>query len=216
MISLWRERAKALLTRFGGARVQTLRGSSARVHASRRWFLFDQNQTSICGLSPEGPSQRLSLCCPASLETIRGVSGAYAPSPSRQLARPGRLRAEKPLLYFRRRATRRCDFSFYRQKIFFTAIDRNQVRYQLPRHGQRRAVCVALLFFSVIDQRQVRVVSQRHLRRFDQQLEVNFQWCFSCAPDCYRYRATNSGFLPIAKGFQELFVCARNCAILLE
>lgn len=56
---------------------------------------------------------------------------------------------------------RRCDFrSLLLENPLFAAIDRNQVRYQLPRHGQRRAVRVALLFFSVID-RQVRATLAR-------------------------------------------------------
>src|SRR5258708_910748 len=40
-----------------------------------------------------------------------GASGAYAPSPSRLLARPGRPRAEEILLYFAP-ATQRCGFCF--------------------------------------------------------------------------------------------------------
>ncbi len=54
-----------------------------------------ENQTSICCLSPEGPAQKIELvlsCQPRN--NSMGASGAYAPSPSRLLTRPGRLRAE--------------------------------------------------------------------------------------------------------------------------
>ena len=76
-------------------------GASARVRASRRWFLLIQNQTSICCLSPEGPAQKIEFVISCqSRNNPMGASGAYAPSPSRQLTRPGRLRAEEILLIF--------------------------------------------------------------------------------------------------------------------
>jgi len=53
-----------------------------------------ENQTSICCLSPEGPAQKIELVISCqSRNNSMGASGAYAPSPSRQLTRPGRLRA---------------------------------------------------------------------------------------------------------------------------
>src|SRR4029077_1719604 len=46
------------------------------------------------------------------------ASGAYAPSPSRQLTRPGRLRAEEILLCFAH-ATQRCGFCFLLPESLF-------------------------------------------------------------------------------------------------
>src|SRR5882724_5539002 len=60
-----------------------------------------ENQTSICCLSPEGPAQKIELVVRCqSRNNSMGASGAYAPSPSRQLTRPGRQRAEEILLIF--------------------------------------------------------------------------------------------------------------------
>src|SRR6266853_3039973 len=71
-----------------------------------------ENQTSICCLSPAGPAQKIEFVISCqSRNNSMGASGAYAPSPSRQLTRPGRLRAEGILLYFAH-ATRRCGFRF--------------------------------------------------------------------------------------------------------
>src|SRR6266436_4803765 len=72
-----------------------------------------ENQTSICCLSPEGPAQKIEFVISCqSRNNPMGASGAYAPSPSRLLTRPGRLRAEGILLIFHHRATRRCGFLF--------------------------------------------------------------------------------------------------------
>src|SRR6266704_2033581 len=50
-----------------------------------------QNQTSICCLSPEGPAQKIEFVISCqSRNNPRGASGAYAPSLSRLLTRPGR------------------------------------------------------------------------------------------------------------------------------
>jgi hypothetical protein len=54
-------------------------------------------------------------------------------------------------------------FAFYYQKVFLAAIDGNQVRHELSRHGQRGAIGIVLLLFPVIDHRQVHTVSLRHL-----------------------------------------------------
>src|SRR5712671_5942619 len=70
------------------------------------------HQTSICCLSPAGPAQKIEFVISCqSRNNSMGASGAYAPSPSRQLTRPGRLRAEEILLCFAP-ATRRCGFLF--------------------------------------------------------------------------------------------------------
>ncbi len=59
----------------------------------------NENQTSIYCLGPEGLAQKIELVISCqSRNNSMGVSGAHAPSPSRQLTRPGRLRAEGILL----------------------------------------------------------------------------------------------------------------------
>src|SRR6267378_8206889 len=71
-----------------------------------------ENQTSICCLSPAGPAQKIEFVISCqSRNNSMGASGACAPSPSRLLTRPGRLRAEEILLYFAH-ATQRCGFCF--------------------------------------------------------------------------------------------------------
>jgi hypothetical protein len=58
----------------------------------------------------EGPAQKIEFVSSCqSRNNSMGASGAYAPSPSRQLTRPGRLRAEEILLCFAP-ATQRCGF----------------------------------------------------------------------------------------------------------
>src|SRR5260370_42713678 len=60
-----------------------------------------QNQTSICRLRPtNGLDRRLRLCPLPVSKQFDGASGAYAPSPSRQLTRPGRQSAKEILLIF--------------------------------------------------------------------------------------------------------------------
>jgi len=54
------------------------------------------------------------------------------------------------------------------QKVSLTAIDRHQIRDQLPGYGQRRAIGITLLLFLVIQHGQRRAVAWGHLRRFDQ------------------------------------------------
>jgi hypothetical protein len=64
---------------------------------------FQQNQTSICCLSHEGPPQKIELvisCLPRNKST--GASGACTPSPSRVMARPGRPQAEESRVVFSR------------------------------------------------------------------------------------------------------------------
>src|SRR5438445_6233596 len=71
-----------------------------------------ENQTSICCLSPAGPTQKIEFVISCqSRNNPMGASGAYAPSPSRQLTRPGRLRAEEILLVPPPRSRQRCSSS---------------------------------------------------------------------------------------------------------
>ena len=78
-----------------------------------------ENQTSICCLSPAGPAQKIEFVISCqSRNNSMGASGAYVPSPSRQLTRPGRLRAEEILLYFVP-ATQRCGFCFLLPESLF-------------------------------------------------------------------------------------------------
>src|SRR5712692_5748439 len=143
-----------------------------------------ENQTSICCLSPAGPPQKIEFVISCqSRNNSMGASGAYAPSLSRLLTRPGRLRAEETLLIFSPTVLRGgAVFVFYYQKVFLAAIDGNQVGHELPRHGQRGAIDVALLLFPVIEHRQVHTVSRRHLGCLDQcrlQMFVALlrEWC---------------------------------------
>ena len=95
------------------------------------------------------------------------ASRAYAPSPSRQLTRPGRLRAEEILLCFfplRSGAV----LVFYYQKSFLSAIDSDQVRHHLPRHGQCCVVGIAFLFLLFVYHRQCGAISRRHFCRLNQ------------------------------------------------
>ena len=95
MISL-RQEGKALPTRFGGARVQALFDSSARLLASQPWFLrVVEPDTHL--LSQLAPSfhRGLSWCFPASLETNqREPPEIVLLRPVGLKARPGRQRAE--------------------------------------------------------------------------------------------------------------------------
>src|SRR6266446_2274362 len=165
------KRAKALLTRSGGARNKTLQSSSARFRASRRWFLLDpEPDIHLLSQANEWSSQKIELVISCqSRNNPMGASGAYAPSLSRLLTRPGRLRAEEILLIFFNTALRGgAVFSFYYKKVFLATIHGNQVSHELSCYGQRRAIGVALLFFPVVEHRQVRAVSRRHLGRLDQ------------------------------------------------
>ena len=96
-----------------------------------------QNQTSICCLSPAGPPQKIELVLSCqSRNNSMGASGAYAPSLSRLLTRPGRLRAEEILLIFFNTALRGgAVFSFYYKKVFLAAIHGNQVSHELSYYG---------------------------------------------------------------------------------
>ena len=93
--------------------------------------------------------------------------GACAPSPSRPLTRPGRLRAEEILLYFGH-ATRQCDFCFLLLESFFAG---DQQQLGTPPSSVPRQCCavgIAVLLCLVIKHRQFWAVSRRHLCWFDQ------------------------------------------------
>jgi len=55
-----------------------------------------------------------------------------------------------------------------RHEILFSPFDCEQIRYDLPRHGQRGAIAIASLHLFFIDQGQVVVHPGRRLRSFDQ------------------------------------------------
>src|SRR5580692_1540160 len=114
--------------------------------------------------------RRLSLCFPASLETYQREHPELALlRPVGLTARPGRLRAEEILLVFLAALLRGGTvFSFYCKELFLTAIHGNQVRDELARHRQRRAVGIAFLLFLVVEHGQLRAVARRHLRRLDE------------------------------------------------
>ena len=96
-----------------------------------------QNQTSICCLSPAGPAQKIELVISCqSRNNSMGASRAYAPSPSRQLTRPGRLRAEEILLYFAP-AMQRCSFGFLLPENLFAG---DQQRLGTPPSSAPRPV----------------------------------------------------------------------------
>src|SRR6266481_8040183 len=83
-----------------------------RVHKFGGGSSSNENQTSICCLSPAGPAQKIEFVISCqSRNNPMGASGAYAPSPSRLQTRPGRLRAEEILLYFAP-SRQRCGFCF--------------------------------------------------------------------------------------------------------
>ncbi len=109
-----------------------------------------QNQTSICCLGPEGPSQKIEFVISCQSRNIsKWASGACAPSPSRLTARPGRLRAEETLLYFPAAALRGdAVFVFYYQKVFLAAVHGHQVGHELPCHSQRGPIGISLLLLS--------------------------------------------------------------------
>ena len=110
MIGLCQE-AKTLLTRSGGARVQVLQKSSARLVASRLWFLFDLEPDFHLLAQFFRLPRRLSWCTPASLETFqREHRELTLLRPVAFPARPGRRRAEETLTF--RTPTQRCGFRF--------------------------------------------------------------------------------------------------------
>src|SRR5882724_3889811 len=96
-----------------------------------------ENQTSICCLSPAGPTQKIEFVISCqSRNNPMGASRAYAPSPSRQLTRPGRLRAEEILLWFAP-ATQRCGFGFLLPENLFAG---DQQRLGTPPSSAPRPV----------------------------------------------------------------------------
>src|SRR5260370_2984083 len=96
-----------------------------------------QNQTSLCCLGHERPSQKIELVisCQSS-NNSKGAWGAFTPWPSRLLARPGRPRAEENLL-ISPPSTRRCGFLFLLLEILFGVDPRRPSTPQAcaPRRG---------------------------------------------------------------------------------
>ena len=81
-----------------------LRGFSSRSCLSAVVPLRLRTRHPFAVSAPKGASQKIEFVISCqSRNNSMGASGAYAPSPSRQLTRPGRLRAEEILLYFRTR-----------------------------------------------------------------------------------------------------------------
>ena len=84
---------------LGRSANKSLQVSPARVRASRRWFLLDREPDIHLLSWPRRASQKIELVISCqSRNNSMGASGAYAPSFSRLLTRPGRLRAEEILL----------------------------------------------------------------------------------------------------------------------
>src|SRR2546426_12613104 len=85
---------------LGRSANKSLQVSPARVRASRRWVLLDREPDIHLLSRPRRGSQKIELGISCqSRNNSMGASGAYAPSLSRLLTRPGRLRAEEiPLL----------------------------------------------------------------------------------------------------------------------
>src|SRR2546426_3502872 len=111
MISLCQE-GKSFPDALGRSANKSLQVSPARLRASRRWFLFDREPDIHLLSLPRRASQKIELVISCqSRNNSMGASGAYAPSLSRLLTRPDRLRAEEILLYFAH-ATQRCGFLF--------------------------------------------------------------------------------------------------------
>src|SRR5713101_6562210 len=111
---------------LGRSANKSLQVSPARLRASRRWFLFDREPDIHLLSRPPRAAQKIEFVISCqSRNNSMGASGAYAPSLSRLLTRPGRLRAEEILLIFRHRATRRCGFRFLLPESLFGG-DRRQ------------------------------------------------------------------------------------------
>src|SRR5260221_7162850 len=87
---------------LGRSANKSLQLSPARLRASRRWFLFDpEPDIHLLSQANEWSSQKIEFVISCqSRNNPMGASGAYAPSLSRLLTRPGRLRAEEILLIF--------------------------------------------------------------------------------------------------------------------
>src|SRR6266436_904826 len=103
---------------LGRSANKSLQVSPARLRASRRWFLFDREPDLHLLSRPRRASQKIEFVISCqSRNNSMGASGAYAPSLSRLLTRPGRLRAEEILLIFFATALRGgAVFSFYYKK----------------------------------------------------------------------------------------------------
>src|SRR6266852_61368 len=99
-ISLCQE-GKSSPDALGRSANKSLQVSPARLRASRRWFLFDREPDIHLLSRPRRASQKIEFVISCqSRNNSMGASGAYAPSLSRLLTRPGRLRAEEILLIF--------------------------------------------------------------------------------------------------------------------
>ncbi len=86
---------------LGRSANKSLQISPDRLCASRRWFLFDREPDIHLLSRPRRASQKIEFVISCqSRNNSMGASGAYAPSLSRLLTRPGRLRAEEILLIF--------------------------------------------------------------------------------------------------------------------
>src|SRR5260221_8105569 len=127
-----------------------------------------ENQTSIRCLSPAGFAPKIALVISCqSRNNPMGASRAYAPSPSRLLTRPGRLRAEEILVYFAP-ATQRCGFAFLLPENLFAG---DQQRPATPPSSVPRPVWRGWHCHFVSPDRipwPVRAVSRRHSCRFNQ------------------------------------------------
>src|SRR5712692_6507648 len=98
MISLCQE-GKSSPDALGRSANKSLQVSPARLRASRRWFLFDREPDIHLLSRPPRAAQKIEFVISCqSRNNSMGASGAYAPSLSRLLTRPGRLRAEEILL----------------------------------------------------------------------------------------------------------------------
>src|SRR6266404_6770270 len=112
---------------LGRSANKSLQVSPARLRASRRWFLLDRKPDIHLLSRPRRASQKIELVISCqSRNNSMGASGAYAPSLSRLLTRPGRLRAEEILLIVSPPCYAAVRFSFSTtRKSFLAAIDGN-------------------------------------------------------------------------------------------
>src|SRR5713226_6891301 len=153
MIGLCQE-AKTLPTRCGGARCKFFCFFAACVGLSAVVPISDRTRLPFAVSDPRVVlHRRLSLCFPASLETYQREHPELALlRPVALTARPGRPRAEKILLVYRR-SLRSDAVRLHHLKIALPTVDRHEIGHQLSCHRQRGAIGVAFLFFLIIEHR---------------------------------------------------------------
>ncbi len=110
-----------------------------------------QNQTSICCLRPEEPSQKMEFVFSASPETIRREPREGDLLRSVGYRQDLAVCAFCSSCFFRRYLCCRSPAFFSRRKVSLLPIHGKQIRYHLPSYGKCRPIAISFLPFLVID-----------------------------------------------------------------